>query len=235
MEFLRFYGLEETMGQHVILSTIFWWGSLILSVTAYRHRRMWNVDDTSWIFLFLTFIFFGMRELGHFTTSPLLGSIRYIFGMWSSVFMASAFIHLFLILHKRKKVNRILIYAPFAISAVFPVVMLYISATEVQDLKNIMNNMENIVWIIGSSITIYTTYMLGTHATGGFIRVFMFFQFAAIFALIWKFLGFIGSISCPVPYSIREILETLFGASAMIAMYVLAEMLKKLSRHIYGD
>jgi hypothetical protein len=44
----------------------------------------------------------------------------------------------------------------------------------------------------------------------------MFFHFVAIVALLWKFLGLIGNISCPVPYSIREILETLFGVFAIM-------------------
>jgi hypothetical protein len=95
-----------------------------------------------------------------------------------------------------------------------------------------MSNTENIVWIIGSSITIYTTYMLGMKSTGGFNNFYMFFHFAAIVALLWKFLGLIGNISCPVPYSIREILETLFGVFAILSMIVLRKMLIKLYKQI---
>jgi len=79
---------------------------------------------------------------------------------------------------------------------------------------------------------VYTTYMLGTKSTGGFVYVFMFFQLAAFFAILWKFLGFIGSISCPVPYSIREFLETMFGVFAIISMYFLERMLRNLSKRI---
>ncbi|NJD52464.1 MAG: hypothetical protein FIB07_06295 [Candidatus Methanoperedens sp.] len=89
--------------------------------------------------------------------------------------------------------------------------------------------MENIIWITGGSITVYTTYMLGTKSTGNFIRVFMFFQLAAIFAILWKFLGILGTLSCPIPYSIRELMETLFGVCAIISMYILEKMLRKLS------
>ena len=88
------------------------------------------------------------------------------------------------------------------------------------------------MWIIGGSIIIYTTYMLGTKSTGDFVNVFMFFQFAAIFAILWKFLGLIGTISCPIPYSIRELIETLFGVCAVISVYILEKMLRKLSRNI---
>jgi hypothetical protein len=74
--------------------------------------------------------------------------------------------------------------------------------------------------------------MLGMKSTGGFINFYMFFHFAAIFALLWKFLGFISNISCPVPYSIREILETMFGVFAIMSMIVLRKMLMKLSKQI---
>jgi len=60
----------------------------------------------------------------------------------------------------------------------------------------------------------------------------MFLQFAAIFAILWKFLGIIGTISCPIPYSIREFMETLFGICAIISVYILEKMLKKLSMNI---
>jgi len=74
--------------------------------------------------------------------------------------------------------------------------------------------------------------MLGMKSTGGFINFYMFFHFAAIFALLWKFLGLIGNISCPVPYSIREILETLFGVFAIMSVIVLRKMLINLSKRI---
>lgn len=67
---------------------------------------------------------------------------------------------------------------------------------------------------------------------GGFVKVYMLFHIAAIFALLWKFLGFIASMSCTIPYSIRETLETLFGVFAVISVYVLTKMLKSLARDI---
>jgi hypothetical protein len=229
-----FYGFEETLGPHVILSNIFWWISLILVITAYKNRRIWNVGEMPWAYLFLTFLFFGIRELGHLSKSPLIDSIRYIFGIFSATFMTSAFIFLYIKIYKRKTVSKYMSFIPVIIALIFPIffIFLYFSGTKTENLKTIFSNIENIVWIIGSLITIYTTYMLGTKSTGGFINFYMFFQFAAILALLWKFLGLIENISCPVPYSIREFLETMFGVSAIISMYVLEKMLRNLSKRI---
>lgn len=231
------YGLEETLGLHVILSNIFWWASLVLVLTAYRNRHIWNVGEMPWAFLSLTFLLFGFRELGHLSSSPLVASIRYLFGIWSAIFMTSAFVHLFVIIYERKKVTRAMAYFSFALSLMFPVFMLYLSifGTKIDAIKNSMQYIENIIWIIGGSITVYTTYLLGTKSTGGFIKVFMFFQFAAFFAILWKFTGILGIISCPIPYSIREILETLFGVFAVSAMYILAGMLRNLSKIMHSD
>ena len=229
-----FYGFEETLGPHVILSNLFWWLSLILVITAYKNRRIWNIGEMPWTYLFLTFLFFGIRELGHLTKSPVLDSIRYIFGIFSAIFMTSAFIFLYMKIYKRKTVSKYMGFIPFIIALIFPVffIFIYFSGTKTEYLKPIFSNIENIVWIIGSSITIYTTYMLGTKSTGGFVNFYMFYQFAAICALLWKFLGLIGSISCPVPYSIREFIETMFGVFAITSMYVLEKMLRNLSKRI---
>jgi hypothetical protein len=228
------YGVEETIGLHVILSNIFWWVSLILVISAYRNRNIWNVGDLPWAFLFMMFFFFGVRELGHVVKSPILESVRYIFGMWSALFMTSAMIFIFMKLYMRKPIIRPMIILPFILMFLFPIIfiVLIFSGTTTENIKYIMSNTENIVWIIGSSITIYTTYMLGMKSTGGFNNFYMFFHFAAIVALLWKFLGLIGNISCPVPYSIREILETLFGVFAIMSIIVLRKMLMKLSKKI---
>jgi hypothetical protein len=93
---------------------------------------------------------------------------------------------------------------------------------------------ESLVWLTGSSITVYTTYMLGTQATGNFVKVFMLFQFSAFFAIIWKFLRILELAGYPVPYSVIESLETMFGIFAISAMLVLEQMLKKLSKQLYG-
>ncbi len=98
-----------------------------------------------------------------------------------------------------------------------------------------MGNIEGVVWMAASSLVIYTTYMLGTHATGGFVQVFMFFQFSAFAAFTWKVLGLIEGLGSPIPYSIREIVETLFGLFAIVSMYLLIRMLRKLSRHIRSE
>jgi hypothetical protein len=228
------YGIEETIGLHVILSNIFWWGSLILVISAYRTRHIWNVGELVWAFLFMTFFFFGIRELGHLTKSPTLESVRYIFGMWSAIFMISAMIFIFMKLYMRKTISRPMIILPFALMFLFPVIFIFLifSGTRAEDIQYITSNTENIVWIIGSSITIYTTYLLGMKSTGGFINFYMFFHFAAIFALLWKLLGLIGTLGCPIPYSIREIVETLFGVFAVMSMVVLRKMLIKLSKQI---
>jgi len=227
-------GVEETIGLHVILSNIFWWVSVFLVMSAYRTRHIWNVGEWVWAFLFMTFFFFGIRELGHLTTSPILESVRYIFGMWSAIFMTSAMIFIFIKLYMRKTISRPMIIFPFALMVMFPVIFIFLifSGTRTEDIQYIMSNTENIVWIVGSSITIYTTYLLGMKSAGGFNNFYMFFHFATIFALLWKFLGLIGSISCPVPYSIREILETMFGVFAIMSMIVLRKILMKFSKQI---
>ena len=228
------YGVEETIGLHVILSNIFWWVSLFLVISAYRYRHIWNVGKLVWAFLFMAFLFFGIRELGHLTKSPILDSVRYIFGMWSAIFMTSAMIFIFIKLYLRKTISRAMIILPFALMFLFPIIFIFLifSGTRTEEIQYIMSITENIVWIVGSSITIYTTYLLGMKSTGGFINFYMFFHFAAIFALLWKFLGLIGNISCPVPYAIREILETLFGVFAILSIIVLRKMLMKLSKQI---
>ncbi len=228
------YGIEETMGIHIILSNLFWWTSLLLVITAYKNRRIWNVGEMPWRYLFLTFLFFGIRELGHFSKSPVLDSIRYIFGICSAIFMTSALILIYMKIYKRKTTSKSMSFIPFIFAIVFPIlfIYLYFSGTKTEPIKNIFFNLENIMWILGGSITVYTTYKLGTKSTGNFVQVFMFFQFAAIFAILWKFLGVIGTISCPIPYSIREFMETLFGVCAIISMYILEKMLRKLSIQI---
>ncbi len=231
------YGLEESVGLHVILSNFSWWLSVILVAIAYRYRHLWNVGDTPWAFLFLTFICFAIRELGHLSGSPLIGTIRYVFGIWSAVFMASTFIFLYSRIFQRKKDSKVMIYTPFVFVVLFPVIMLYLylSGTDIPSLKTIMGNIEGIVWMAASSLIIYTTYMLGTRVAGGFVQVFMFFQFSAFAAFTWKLLGLIEGLGSPISYSIREIIETLFGFFAIVSMYLLIRMLKKLSRHIHSE
>ncbi len=228
------YGSEESIGVHVILLNIFWWSALVLVITAYRNRNMWNVGDMPWTFLFLTFLFFGIRELGHLSSSLLIASIRYVFGIWAAIFMTSLFTCLYILIYKRKTIPNIATYLPFALALLFPVVFLYLfySGIKINELKNIMLSIENLVWIAGSSITILATYMLGTQAAGGFVKVYMLFQIAAIFALLWNFLGLIASMGFTIPHSIMETLETLFGVFAVISVYVLTKMLKSLARHI---
>lgn len=229
------YGIEESIGSHVILSNFFWWISLVFAVIAYRNRRIWKISNISWILLLLTFVCFGIRELGHFSNSPFIGSIRYIFGIWAAIFMTSAFYFIYMIICQQKKISRLLTYIPFGLALIFPVIWLYLDISTPGNLKNIMSSIEGLAWIFGSSISIFTTYMLGTSTTGDFTRVFMFFQFSAYAALMWKFLGFLEITGYPMPYSIREIIETLFGVFALIAMYILARMLKNLSKKLYGD
>ncbi|MCZ7399516.1 MAG: hypothetical protein O8C62_07535, partial [Candidatus Methanoperedens sp.] len=139
------YGNEESMGLHVILSNIFWWASLLLVFTAYRNRNLWNVGDTPWIFLFLIFIFFGIRELGHLSSSPLIASLRYVFGIWAAIFMASLFIYLYILIYQRKTIPKIATYLPFVLALLFPLVMIFLSfaGIKLNDLKNIMSSIEN--------------------------------------------------------------------------------------------
>jgi hypothetical protein len=148
--------------------------------------------------------------------------------------MTSAMVFIFMKIYQRKTISRPMIILPFALMILFPIIFIFLifSGTRTEEIKYILSNTENIVWIIGSSITIYTTYMLGMKSTGGFNNFYMFFHFAAIVALLWKFLGLIGNISCPVPYSIREILETLFGVFAIMSIIVLRKMLMELSKKI---
>lgn len=229
------YGIEESIGSHIILSNLFWWLSLILASIAYRNRQIWNINTMSWMFLFLTFVCFGIRELGHFSTSPFISSIRYVFGIWASIFMTSALFFIYRIICRRKKISRVMTYVPFGLALIFLFIWLYLYVSMPGNSKSMMNTIESFVWISGSFISIYTTYMLGTSTTGDFVKVFMFFQFSSYAVLMWKFLGLLEISGYPIPYSIREILETLFGVFAFIAMFILARMLKNLSKKLYGD
>lgn len=230
---IPYYGLEESLGWHVILSNTFWWLSLVLVAIAYRYRNIWNVGGTPWTFLFMAFLFFGIRELGHFSTSPLIGSIRYIFGIWSAIFMSSALFSIYMRLY-RKESSKAVTYAPLVLVLLIPVIWFYGYFTAPDNLENSMAVIESLVWLTGSSITVYTTYMLGTQATGNFVKVFMLFQFSAYFAIIWKSLRLLELTGNPIPYSVIESFETMFGVFAILAMLVLAQMLKKLSKQLYS-
>src|SRR5659263_473022 len=117
---LSLYGIEESIGIHVILSNLFWWTSLILVITAYKNRRIWNVGEMPWTYLFLTFLFFGIRELGHLTKSSLLDSIRYIFGICSAIFMTSALILIYMKIYKRKTTSKSMSFIPLMFALIFP-------------------------------------------------------------------------------------------------------------------
>jgi len=189
----------------------------------------------SWTYLFLTFLFFGIRELGHFVKSPFLDSIRYTFGIGSAIFLTCALIFIYMKIHKRKTISKLMSFIPLILALLSPILLtyLYFSGADKENIKTIFFNIENIVWILGGSMMIYTTYMLGTKSTGDFVYVFMFFQFAAIFAIFWKFLSLMSNISsCTVPYSIREFMETIFGICAIMSMYILEKMLRNLSKQI---
>lgn len=234
---LDFYGLEENLGFHVIFSIVFWWLSVILMIIAFKYRKFWNVGYTPWSFLVFSFLFFAIREMGHLTTSPVLTSLRYIFGIWSAIFMTSAFIFFYIVIYNRNKPSLISTYIPVVVASMFPIIMfyLYFIDTSSRDLKNIMSILESIVWMTGSSITIYTTFKMGSRVSGGFVNIFMYFQFSAYTAFVWKFLGILEMLIWPVPYSIREIVETLFGVFAIYSVYLLLKMLRKLSRDMYGN
>ncbi|HEY9246980.1 MAG TPA: hypothetical protein VIO11_09060 [Candidatus Methanoperedens sp.] len=229
---LRSYGLEESVGLHIILSNILWWLSLILVFMAYKKRHIWNVGDSPWTFLFLAFVFFGLRELGHLSALPLIVSLRYGFGTLSAIFMTSAMFYLFMIICKRKNISRMMSLAPFVLITILLIFWLYLYYFSNYSLKDFTSLTESIIWIIGSSIIIYTTYMLGTSVVGDFIKVFMFFQFSAYFALTWKILGLIERMGSVMPYSIREIFETLFGVFAILSIYILYQMLNKLAKKL---
>lgn len=216
-----------------MLSNSFWWLSLVLVAIAYRYRNIWKVGGTPWTFLFLTFLFFGIRELGHFSASPLIGSIRFIFGIWSAIFMSSALFSIYMRLC-RKDSEKAVTYTPFVLALIVPVIWLYGYFTAPGKLEDFMLVIESLVWLIGGSITVYTTYMLGTQATGNFVKVFMLFQFSAFFAIIWKLLRLLELAGSPIPYSLIESFETIFGVFAILAMLVLTQMLRKLSRQLYG-
>ncbi len=231
------YGLEENVGFHVILSNILWWISVVIMIIAYRYRNIWNVGYAPWTYLFSGFLLFGIRELGHFSSSPVIASLRYIFGIWSAIFMTSAFVILYILLYKRKKISRVSKYLPIVLALIFLLFMiyLYLSGTGTGGIKDTMNTLEGLVWMLGSSMIIYMTFMLGTHASGRFVGVFMFFQFSAYAAFMWKFLGLLEKLSWSLPYSIREIIETVFGIFAIISIYLLTGMLRELSRDMHGN
>ncbi len=231
------YGIEETAGVHIILSNILWWVSVVIILIAYRYRNIWNMGYTPWSFLVFSFVFFAVRELGHLGTSPLIGSLRYIFGIWSAIFMTSAFYFFYQVICIRKKISLASTYMPVALASIFPIFMfyLYFSVTDHGKIKDIISILESVMWIIGSSLIIYTTFMMGTHVSGGFVNIFMFFQFSAFSAFMWKFLRIIELFGGFVPYYIREGVEMTFGLFSIISVYLLLRMLRNLSRNIYGD
>ncbi|MCX9024529.1 MAG: hypothetical protein OIN85_00370 [Candidatus Methanoperedens sp.] len=233
MIFIPNLGLEDSVDWHVILSNTFWWLSLVLVAIAYRYRNIWKVGGTPWTFLFLTFLFFGIRELGHFSASPLIGSVRYIFGTWAAIFMSSALFSIYMRLC-RKESGKMVTYTPFVLALLVPVVWFYGYSTAPGNLENFMLFNESLVWLIGGSITVYTTYMLGAQATGNFVKVFMLFQFSAFFAIIWKLLRLLELEGNPISYHVIESFETMFGVFAILAMLVLTQMLRKLSRQLYS-
>lgn len=221
------YGIAENVGLHVVVSNVFWWASLGIAYAAYRNRSIWNVGETPWGFLFLMFLSFGIRELGHFSGDPLLGAARYVFGGWSAIFMVSFFMYLFRTIHLRKKPSNVLAKMPFAVMLAFPLLMAYMfyAGSSAGEVKNGMGSVEGVTWIIGGGLIVYLCYLLGSRSTGGFVRFYMFFQFAAYLAVTWKVFGLLRIES----YAIREIFETLFGLFAAAAVYTLERMLKKLS------
>ncbi len=229
--FFPFSVFEESADWHVILSNIFWWISLVLAAMAYRYRNIWKVGGTPWIFFFLTFFFFGIRELGHFSTSPLVGSIRYVFGIWAAIFMSSALFSIYMRLCRKDSGKT---SVPYFLALLAPVAWFYLYFTAPGILENTMLIIESFFWLIGGSITVYTTFMLGTQSTGNFVRVFMLFQLSAFFAILWKFLRILELAGNQIPYSIIETLETVFGVFAILAMLVLTQMLKKLSDQLYS-
>lgn len=109
---------ELNIGLHVALSMAFWWVSAVLMAIAYKHRHIWNIGNDPWNFLIMAFFFFGMRELGHFTKVPALVLLRYTLGIWSAIFMASAFVLIFIKIYKRKKFTKVTIYSPLFLAMV---------------------------------------------------------------------------------------------------------------------
>ncbi|MDP2846013.1 MAG: hypothetical protein Q8N79_08090 [Candidatus Methanoperedens sp.] len=143
-----------------------------------------NAGNISWPYLFFGFLFFGIREAGHFSDSPVIGSLRYIFGIWSAIFLTFALYFIYLVIYKRGKISIALSYLPVALGLFFPVLMIYYYFSQVSssEIKDIMSTLEALAWMLGSSVTIYTTFKLGTRVSGGFINIFMFFQFSALLA-----------------------------------------------------
>jgi len=113
----------------------------------------------------LDIFLFRCTRIGHLSNSPFFGSIRYIFGIFSAIFMTSTFIFLYMKIYKRKTISNPMSLIPFIIAFIFPFLFIYMnfSGTKIEIIKDILSKIENIVWITGSSITIYTTYMLGTN------------------------------------------------------------------------
>jgi len=82
---------------------------------------------------------FGIRELGHFSKSTVSDSLRYIFGICSAIFLASALILIYMKLYKRKTISKFMSFAPIIFALVFPIlfIYLYISGTKTENIKNI--------------------------------------------------------------------------------------------------
>lgn len=141
----------------------------------------------------------------------------------------SFFSYLFIKTCQRKDPAWVSKLLPFALILV-PAAFGYLLYTgDAKSAKATMGSIENFVWILSGSVLVYLIYMLGRSASGGFVRVYLLFQIAAFFAILWKVFGAMG-----LNYAVREIFETAFGLFAALAVYRLRMILKSISK-LHGN
>lgn len=204
-----------------LLTFAIWWVSILVSLSAYKDRKAWNVGEMPWAFLALGFLSFGIREFVQFFGSPILEAASYLFGVWAAVFLLAAFAYLFRTLYQKKGASE-LKYLPFAanLAALLAFAYLYASGAVA-----VMGYLEAVVWILQGTSTVYIMYMLATRSTGGFIRVYFLAQVSAYFAVMWKVMALLG-----VEHYVREFAEMFFMVFAGLSVYSLASMLRRTSR-----
>lgn len=216
-----------------VLTVLLWWASFGAMFTAYRYRKMWDIGTISWVFLLSAFLTFGVRELVPLAGSPLVVIIQNVSGIWSGILFSSAFVSIYRRIYLKKPQDQVLLHVPFVLCLLIPplVALSSLSGAAAADISGIMGPAESLVWLLAAVLVMYTTFMLGTCSTGGFIRVYFFVQIAAYFAFLWKLFGLLQVGN----YAVVRGFELLFVSFTTFAVYTLARMLKSLSARMYGS
>lgn len=198
-------------------------------ILAYKHSDRFKLSKVTWNLLFLTYTFFVMRELIILFPSDAVHIIKRMFGSFSAIAMASTFYFMYLQIYQRKVLQKHIIIAPFAIIIVIAITVVHLlySTGDIVATTTIMTIVEKILWILAGLSVAYHTYLLGSKMSAGrFLRIFMLFNFSAIFAIMWAVLGLADVSGGHAPEFITEGFEFLFMAFSGAAIYTFMQVLK---------